>query len=384
MCASIREFGFKIPVLARSDGEVVDGHLRLKAARKLGITEIPVILCDEWTPAQVKAFRLMVNRSVTWADWDEELLREELLALKDLEFDLDLTGFEDEELARLLAAQDAIEGLTDENSIPELTETPVCVEGDLRILGDHKLLVGDATRGDHVARLMAGTVADIVFTDPPYNVDYEGYTEQRLKIKGDRMSDAEFKQFLEAAFRSCRTAVKPGASLYVCHSSSWQREFQNALEAAGFEVRCQVIWAKNTFAWGFGRYKFQHEPMFYAHVAGEKDPWYGDKSQSTLWQEKKPAANRIHPTAKPVELVKRALVNSSKAGDIVADLFAGSGSTLIGCERRGRKSRLMEIDPKYADCIVRRYQEYTGKRATLDGDDRTFDDITQERRGARV
>ena len=384
MCASIREFGFKIPVLARSDGEVVDGHLRLKAARKLGITEIPVILCDEWTPAQVKAFRLMVNRSVTWADWDEELLREELLALKDLEFDLDLTGFEDEELARLLAAQDAIEGLTDENSIPELTETPVCVEGDLRILGDHKLLVGDATRGDHVARLMAGTVADIVFTDPPYNVDYEGYTEQRLKIKGDRMSDAEFKQFLEAAFRSCRTAVKPGASLYVCHSSSWQREFQNALEAAGFEVRCQVIWAKNTFAWGFGRYKFQHEPMFYAHVAGEKDPWYGDKSQSTLWQEKKPAANRIHPTAKPVELVKRALVNSSKAGDIVADLFVGSGSTLIGCERRGRKSRLMEIDPKYADCIVRRYQEYTGKRATLDGDDRTFDDITQERRGARV
>ena len=179
MCASIREFGFKIPVLARSDGEVVDGHLRLKAARKLGITEIPVILCDEWTPAQVKAFRLMVNRSVTWADWDEELLREELLALKDLEFDLDLTGFEDEELARLLAAQDAIEGLTDENSIPELTETPVCVEGDLRILGDHKLLVGDATRGDHVARLMARDAADLVFTDPPYNVK----VEPRSKMK---------------------------------------------------------------------------------------------------------------------------------------------------------------------------------------------------------
>jgi DNA modification methylase len=384
MCASIREFGFKIPCLVRSDGEVVDGHLRLKAARKLGITEIPVILCDEWSPAQVKAFRLMVNRSVTWAEWDEDLLALELQEIQESDFDLSLTGFEDEELARLLAAQDAAEGLTDEDSIPDLPQTPVCETGDLWILGDHKLLVGDATRAEHVAKLMAGAAADLVFTDPPYNVDYEGYTEERLKIKGDRMSDAEFKRFLESAFCSCRNAVKPGASLYVCHSSSWQREFQNALESAGFEVRCQIIWAKNTFAWGFGRYKFQHEPMFYAHVAGEKDPWYGDKSQSTLWEEKKPAANRIHPTAKPVELVERALLNSSKAGDIVADMFGGSGSTLIGCERRGRKARLMEIDPKYADCIVRRYQEYTGKRAILDGAGRTFDEIKVEREGANA
>jgi DNA modification methylase len=174
--------------------------------------------------------------------------------------------------------------------------------------------------------------------------------------------------------------VKPGASLYVCHSSSWQREFQNALEAAGFEVRCQIIWAKNTFAWGFGRYKFQHEPLFYCHVAGQKDPWYGDKSQSTLWEEKKPAANRIHPTAKPVELIERALLNSSNAGDVVADLFGGSGSTLIACERQKRKARLMEIDPKYADVIVRRFQDYTGKQAILEGDGRTFDEIAQERR----
>jgi len=194
------------------------------------------------------------------------------------------------------------------------------------------------------------------------------------------MTDAEFKQFLQAAFRSCRSVVKRGASLYLCHPSIWQREFQNALESAGFEIRCQIIWAKNTFAWGFGRYKFQHEPMFYAHVAGEKDPWYGDKSQSTLWHENKPAANRIHPTTKPVELIERALINSSKSGDVIADLFGGSGSTLIACERRNRKARLMESDPKYADCIVRRYQEYTGKQATLDGDGRTFDHIAEERR----
>src|ERR1041385_2869460 len=151
--------------------------------------------------------------------------------------------------------------------------------------------------------------------------------------------------------------------MYVCHSSSMQREFQNAVEEAGFEVRCQIIWAKNTFAWGFGRYKFQHEPIFYCHVAGQSDAWYGDKSQSTLWQEKKPAANRLHPTMKPVELIERALRNSSKSGDIVADFFGGSGSTLIACERRDRKARLMEIDPKYADVIIRRWQDYTGKTA---------------------
>jgi DNA modification methylase len=175
-------------------------------------------------------------------------------------------------------------------------------------------------------------------------------------------------------------AIKPGASAYVCHSSSFQREFQNALEAAGFEVRCQLIWAKNTFAWGFGRYKFQHEPIFYCHVAGQTDSWYGDKSQSTLWQENKPAANRLHPTMKPVELVERALFNSTKAGDVIVDLFGGSGSTLIGCERLGRKALLMEIDPKYADVVVLRYQEHTGKFAVLDGDRRTFDEIAQVRR----
>jgi ParB-like chromosome segregation protein Spo0J len=293
MRASIREFGFKIPCLVRSDGEVVDGHLRLKAARKLGIAEIPVILCDEWTPAQVKAFRLMVNRSVTWAEWDDNALAMELEEIQAMDFDVSLTGFEDEELARLLAAQDATEGLTDEDAVPDLAQTPVSAPGDLWLLGNHKLLIGDATNLNDVSTLMASDAADLVFTDLPYNVDYEGYTEEHLKIKGDRMSAAEFKRFLETAFRSYRTLVKPGASVYVCHPSLWQREFQDAMEAAGFEVRCQIIWAKNTFAWGFGRYKFRHEPIFYGHVAGQKDPWYGDKSQSTLWEENKPARSSV-------------------------------------------------------------------------------------------
>jgi DNA modification methylase len=382
MVASIREFGFKVPVLARSSGDVVDGHLRLKAAAKLGITEIPVILCDDWSDAQVKAFRLLVNRSVNWADWDTELLSLELLDLKGLDFDLSLTGFDLSEIKSYMASAEPMLGLTDEDAVPEPPEVPVSATGDLWLLGDHRLLCGGVTAPAAATTLMAGEVADLVFTDPPYNCAYEGYTKDKLTIQGDRMSDADFKQFLEMAFRSFRIVLKPGASLYICHPSSFQREFQNALEGAGFEVRCQVIWAKNTFAWGFGRYKFQHEPLFDCHVAGQKDAWYGDKSQSTLWQEKKPAANRLHPTMKPVELVERALLNSSKAGDIVADFFGGAGSSLIGCERRSRKARLMELDPKYADVIVRRWQEYTGKVAVHEASGMTFterDRSTKER-----
>jgi DNA modification methylase len=382
IAASIAEFGFNNPILVDTKAGIIAGHGRLLAARKLQLQEVPVIVLDHLTEVQKRAYILADNQLALNAGWDETLLAAELAALQQEDFDVNLIGFDDQELAQLLAAQDAAEGLTDEDSVPELPEAPTSVLGDLWILGNHKLLVGDATNQNDVATLMAGDTADLIFTDPPYNVSYEGYTEDRVTIKGDRMSYPDFKKFLEASFRSYRALVKSGASMYVCHSSSWQREFQNALEAAGFEVRCQLIWAKNTFAWGFGRYKFRHEPIFYAHVAGEKDPWYGDKTQSTLWEEKKPAANRIHPTAKPVELVERALLNSSKAGDVVADLFGGSGSTLIGCERHSRKARSMEIDPKYADCIVRRYQDYTGKRAVLDGDGRTFDEVSLERAGA--
>ena len=308
------------------------------------------------------------NQLALNAGWDEEMLKLELETLQQEDFNIELIGFDDDELARLLADQDATEGLTDEDAVPDLPEAPITVSGDLWILGNHRVLCGDATASSSVERLLAGDAADLVFSDPPYNCDYAGYTKEHLKIENDHMSAEAFKRFLRGAFSLFRTAVKAGASLYVCHSSSWQREFQNALEAAGFEVRCQIIWAKNTFAWGFGRYKFQHEPIFYCHVAGQKDPWYGDKSQSTLWEENKPTANRLPPTMKPIELVERALVNSSKGGDAVMDLFGGSGSTLIGCERKGRKARLMELDPRYADVIVRRWQEYTGEQAVLDGD----------------
>jgi DNA modification methylase len=382
VAASMKEFGWTNPILVGGDNDVLAGHARLLAARQLGMTEVPVIQLGHLSEAQRRALVIADNQlAISGASWDEASLRLELAALHEESFDLSLVGFDDEELARLLAAEEAAEGLTDEDAVPDVAETPVTMPGDRWLLGkDHILLVGDATVPADVERLMAGDSADLVFIDTPYNTDYEGYTEERLTIQNDRMSDTDFKHFLEAVFRSCHAAIKPGASMYVCHSSSWQREFQNALEAAGFEVRCQIIWAKNTFAWGFGRYKFRHEPIFYCHVAGQSDAWYGDKSQSTLWQENKPAANRLHPTMKPVELVERALVNSSKAGDVCADFCAGAGSTLIACERRGRKARLIEIDPKYAQVIIVRWQQYSGKCATLDGDGRTFDEIAQQRR----
>jgi len=377
VAASIKEFGWRQPIVVDAEGVIIVGHVRLKAAQRLGLTEAPVHVADNLTPGQVKAYRLMDNRSHDEAEWDLDLIGPELADLQGLDYDLSLSGFDPDEIANFLALE--VDGLTDEDDVPEVSEEPISLPGDLWILGDHRLLCGDATNPSDVDRLMAGATADLVFTDPPYNVDYEGYTEDRLKIKGDRMTAEQFQQFLRDSFAAYRAAVKPGASLYVCHSSSWQREFQSALEAAGFEVRCQVIWAKNTFAWGFGRYKFQHEPIFYCHVRSQSDAWYGDKSQSTLWHEKKPAANREHPTAKPVELIERALVNSSKAGDVVADLFGGSGSTMIACERRGRHARLMEIDGKYCDVIVKRWERYTGKQATLDGSGSSFEELARRR-----
>jgi len=322
VAASIAQFGFVNPILVGPDRVIIAGHARLLAARKLGMIEVPVIVLEHLSEAQRRALVIADNRLALNAGWDEEMLALELGALREEDFSLDLLGFDDEELSRLLAAEDATQGLTDEDFVPEVPETPVSQAADLWNLGDHKLLVGDATVAADVQRLMGPDAADCVFSDPPYNIDYQGYTKERLTIQNDQMSPEQFRRFLHESFQCFRSAVKPGASLYICHSSSWQREFQNALEAAGFEVRCQIIWGKNTFAWGFGRYKFQHEPIFYCHIAGQKDSWYGNKSQSTLWEEKKPAANRLHPTMKPVELVERAVRNSSKDRDTLQEVIA--------------------------------------------------------------
>ncbi len=374
IAASIAEFGFVNPVLIGPDNVIIAGHGRMAAARQLALEDVPVIVLDHLTPAQRRALVIADNQLALNATWDEEMLRTELAALEEDDFALPLIGFDDEELARLRADPDE-----DEDKVPEPLPAPISRSGDLWLLGNHRLRCGDATAQTDVEDLMAGESGDLVFSDSPYNVDYKGYTEQRLRIQGDCMPADQFRRFLQDSFRSYRAIVSPTASLYVCHASSWHREFQDALEAAGFEIRCELIWVKDTFAWGFARYKFQHEPILYCHVRGHTDAWYGDKSQSTVWEENKPAANRVHPTAKPVGLIERALVNSSKPGDLVVDLFGGSGSTLIACERKGRKARLMEIDPIYVDCIVRRWEEYTHKPALLSGDGRLFEELSQER-----
>jgi DNA modification methylase len=373
--ASIKAYGWRQPVVVDSKEVIIIGHLRRAAGKAEGFTECPVHVARDLTPAQTRGLRLADNRTNQESDWDLELLAAEFRELQALGFDLSLTAFDTLEIDQFTLSVNAAE-----DQVPPVPEVPVTRPGDLWLMGGHRLLCADSTSAEAVARLMGREKSDMVFIDPPYNTDYEGYTEEHLTIQNDRMSGSEFKQFLEAVFRSCRAAIKPGASLYVCHSSSWQREFQNALEAAGFEVRCQIIWAKDTFAWGFGRYKFQHEPIFYCHVVGQSDAWYGNKSQSTLWQENKPAASRLHPTMKPVELVERALVNSSNSGDICTDFCAGAGSTLIACERRSRKARLIELDPKYADVIVQRWENLTGKSATLKGDGSTFERVKSLRR----
>ena len=223
IAAAIREWGWTNPILVGADDDVIAGHARLLAGLQLGMPEVPVIVLGHLSESQRRALVIADNQLALNAGWSEEMLHVELQALQETDFDLSLVGFEDEELARLLAAQDAAEGLTDEDAVPELPQTPVSISADLWCLGNHKLLVGDALDSADVARLMAGEAADLVFTDLPYNVSYEGYTEDRLTIQGDRMSPAEFKQFLEDSFRSFRTVVKSGASMYVCHSSSWQR-----------------------------------------------------------------------------------------------------------------------------------------------------------------
>ena len=268
IAASIEEFGWTNPILVGADNDIIAGHGRLLAARELKMADVPVIILGHLSDTQRRALVITDNQLALNAGWDEEMLRVQLAALQEDAFDLQLIGFDDEELAAILADEGHGEGLTDENSVPEIDNVAVSLPGDAWMLAEHKLYVGDATKQADVGRLMGGDIADMAFTDLPYNVNYEGFTEDRLRIRGDKMTAAEFRGFLAESFRGYRQIVKAGASVYVCHPSLWQREFQNAIEVAGFEVRCQIIWAKNTFAWGFGRYKFQHEPIFYCHVAG--------------------------------------------------------------------------------------------------------------------
>jgi len=382
IAASIAEFGWTSPILAGSDGIIIAGHARLLAARKLGMTEVPVIVLDHLSEAQRRALVLADNKLALNAGWDAEMLRIELQDLAECGFDLDVVGFTDEELEEILADPEGTnEGLTDEDAVPEVPETAATVPGDVWILGEHRLLCGDATVLADVEKVLAGGLADMVFTDPPYNVNYGATMKDKLRgkaraIKNDNLGDG-FENFLAEACGNI-LAVTKGA-IYVCMSSSELHTLQKAFREAGGHWSTFIIWAKNTFTMGRADYQRQYEPMLYGWKEGSSHFWCGARDQGDVWFVKKPVVNDLHPTMKPVELVERAIRNSSKSRDTILDPFGGSGSTLIACEKAGRQARLIELEPKYCDVAAQRWQSFSGKQAVLDGDGRSFGDISAER-----
>jgi DNA modification methylase len=374
VAASIIEFGWTNPVLVGSDGVIIAGHARLAAARKLGMTEVPVIVLDHLNENQRKALILADNRLALNAGWDNEMLRLEMEALKDGGFDLDVMGFTDAELDQIFQdPEHTSDGLTDEDAVPDQQAKIITVPGDVWLLGDHRLLCGDATDMGALNTLMVGGLADMTFTDPPYNVDYTGKTADKLKIASDDVTEDKFYSFLRDACANI-LAVTKGAT-YICMSSSQLHILYRAFVDAGGYWSTFVIWAKNHFTLGRSDYQRQYEPILYGWPKGTDHHWCGDRNQSDVWFVKKPAINREHPTMKPVELVDRALRNSSKTRDTILDPFGGSGTTLIACERAGRSARVIELDPKYCDVIVRRWQTFTGKAAKHEESGRQFDDL---------
>ena len=378
MAGAIQEFGFRIPIIAKSTGEVVDGHLRLKAALHLGLETVPVVLADDLTPMQIKAFRILANRSATWADWDEDLLRLELEELKLDDFDLALTGFDADELLEIMAGEETTsEGNTDEDAAPEVPETPVSKPGDVWIMGQHRLLCGDSTDATSYDTLLGNERVAMIFQDPPYNVDYANTAKDKLRgtnrpILNDNLGDG-FQDFLLAAFKPA--LARCNGAVYVAMSSSELDTLQAAFRAAGGKWSTFIIWAKNTFTLGRSDYQRQYEPILYGWPEGATRHWCGDRDQGDVWHFNKPRVNDLHPTMKPVELVERAIRNSSRPGDVVLDPFGGSGTTLIAAEKSGRQARLIELDPKYVDVIVRRWQSYAGAQAVREADGVKFDDL---------
>jgi len=374
IAASIREFGWGAPILVDGQNNVIAGHGRLLAARKLGMTDIPVVPLEHLTDTQRRALILADNKIGENASWEDELLGIELAELKEAGFDLGLTGFSPEEWEALIAGDNATDGLTDDDAVPEVTETPISRTGDVWLLGEHKLLCGDATKSEDYQTLLGDELVDMTFTDPPYNVNYANTAKDKMRgknrpILNDNLGDG-FGAFLVAACQNILTVTK--GAVYIAMSSSELDTLQSAFRTAGGKWSTFIIWAKNTFTLGRADYQRQYEPILYGWRDGTDHFWCGARDQGDVWNIKKPQKNDLHPTMKPVELVERAVRNSSKTQDIVLDPFGGSGTTLIACEKTGRRARLIELDPQYVDVIVRRWQDYTGQAAKRASDGATF------------
>lgn len=363
IAASIKEFGWTNPVLVDGENGVIAGRGRILAARQLGLATVPVIELSRLSEAQRRAYVIADNKLALNAGWDDGLLALELSDLKALDFELAPLGFEIGELDRLFSL-DLDRGAAFPDEAPAPPENPVTRAGDLWLLGEHRLLCGDARQTDDVRRVLDGHLADMVFADPPYNVDYQGKSKRRMRISNDALGSA-FAAFLEA---SCRTMLSHcKGALYICMSSSEVGTLKAAFEAAGGHWSTFIVWAKNSFTLGRSDYQRQYEPILYGWPKASDHFWCGARDQGDLWHHDRPVKNDLHPTMKPVALVERTIRNSSKTRDTVLDPFAGSGTTLMAAEAAGRRAALVEIDPRYCDVILRRFSETTGHEPILEG-----------------
>lgn len=372
IAGSIKEFGFNNPVLIDEESGIIAGHGRVLAARKLNLNTVPCIKLNHLSPAQRKAYILADNKLALNAGWDNDILRLELADITELGIDTDLTGFTLDEIAEL-NPQTTV-GLTDEDAVPEVPKIPITKLGDVYILGNHRLMCGDSTSIDAVETLMDGHKADMVFTDPPYGMTYDGGRAQGSTPKGalvkahgmimgdDKRGD-DLIALIRDALLSAVTSSKSGAATYVCFPWRTYSEFEAAMVECGLKASACIVWDKKSIGLGNSNYRPQHEFIFYCKGGA----WFGDKSQSDVWYLSRGATGQyVHPTQKPVELIEKAMSNSSKAGDVILDVFGGSGTTMLTAEKNGRIAYLMELDPKYCDVIVKRWEDFTGKKAVLE------------------
>ncbi|MBC8587478.1 site-specific DNA-methyltransferase [Paratissierella segnis] len=357
--SSLREFGFINPILIDKDYNILAGHGRVMAAREEGIKEVPCVLVEHLTEAQKKAYILADNRLAMDAGWDDEMLALELENLKELDFDMDLTGFDAAEIDELFSNIHDKDVQDDDFDVDAaLAEEPISKQGDIWLLGRHRLICGDSTKAEIYEKLMEGKKANLCVTDPPYNVNYTAGSENERKIKNDNMEDKNFYEFLLASFKNIFNSLDDGAAAYIFHADTEGLNFRKAFKDAGFHLANVCIWAKQSLVLGRSDYQWQHEPILYGWKPTGKHRWYADRKQTTIWNFDRPTKSELHPTMKPVPLVAYPIQNSSMSNCIVLEPFAGSGSTLIACEQLGRICYAIELDEKYADVIVKRYIEY--------------------------
>ena len=381
--SSLREFGFVNPVIIDADKNVIAGHGRLMAAKEEGITEVPCVLVDYLTEAQKKAYILADNRYAQDAGWDEELLRLEIEALEGMDFDVSLTGFNEDEISDLFAGADTSDTQDDDFDLSDALEKAAFVErGDVWVVGRHRLMCGDATSEEDVATLMDGKKANLIITDPPYNVAFE--SSDGLSIKNDKMENEKFYEFLLSSFKNMAVHLEKGGVAYVFHADTEGLNFRKAFIDAGFHLAGCCIWVKNSLVLGRSDYQWQHEPVLYGFLQNGKHYWSKNagRSQTTIWNFDKPKKNKNHPTSKPLDLLAYPIGNSSQENAIVIDTFGGSGSTLMTCEQTNRICHTMELDEKYASVILRRYVEDTNDAENVyvirNGEKLMYSDLVKE------